>query len=735
MCVRCVDRYPQLQSINKQEGNAASEDVVPDRRRRASEISPPTTDNVQQQGPPPSRGRSDSLPSQKPRMQQRPQTNQSPQQRSDLPQHRQPNDMQGPRPHVPPQNAGPRPQHPQQVRPRHPGDQQKQHHGNGHPRPHYPNEQQRFPHPNEQRFPPPNGQIRAVHPVEQQQMQDHQHKKKQINDQQRQQIPAEPHKPPDHRSQHPQDIKNQNHLDQRHQQVPPQHRNPSAEQRGQNTSNSQRDQVSNDRNLNSLENRSQNDVIKTQNIVEQNRPVHPNDPRYQHQTEQQRSHQMDQPRSQHTNDQTRPRHQSEHFGPQLPLDQRNQQVGDPRLQYPVSQQPNQQRMPQTVDQKPHNIQSTMQKSQYHDEHYNSQQPQYPVGKDEHLQQQMHPLNDFNKPRPQHPTVQPPQKIPEGSVQTFAQNPPLDQEYVPQRPQGTEAHQMTPPPRNQRVRQPPEPQIIPRPQHPTQQDNGLVHYPQDVFKASNNHITDKTVQARERGQSKQFDGQPFPPENVKNGSNPYQQDISSRQHFDSESNQEECRRQDSTQKQFSNVHESLPHDKNIFVQRQGQNRQQAAQRPNETNTNLDSDKNDMYVSLSEQAVAHGLAYTNQDPQRQFQQQHQNVLRNDNSTSLPPATLPRSKPPEAPQPASRTKRDKPMSNQTLPRTGTNPFRTDTNPFRRESLPTETIDAGEYVTVAPRRGSLDDKTKLMSTHEQNRLNDLIKVMLTFIRCACKM
>lgn len=78
-----------------------------------------------------------------------------------------------------------------------------------------------------------------------------------------------------------------------------------------------------------------------------------------------------------------------------------------------------------------------------------------------------------------------------------------------------------------------------------------------------------------------------------------------------------------------------------------------------------------------------------------------------SSAPPATLPRTKPPEAPVPAAR---NIPAGNQTLPRTGTNPFRTDTNPFRRESLPTESIDAGEYVTVAPRRGSLDDRFKLM-------------------------
>lgn len=95
-----------------------------------------------------------------------------------------------------------------------------------------------------------------------------------------------------------------------------------------------------------------------------------------------------------------------------------------------------------------------------------------------------------------------------------------------------------------------------------------------------------------------------------------------------------------------------------------------------------------------------------------------LRNNNLSSSPPATLPRTKPPEVPVPAAR---NIPAGNQTLPRTGTNPFRTETNPFRRESLPTESIDAGEYVTVAPRRGSLDDRFKLMPTHHQNQLSDL--------------
>lgn len=132
-----------------------------------------------------------------------------------------------------------------------------------------------------------------------------------------------------------------------------------------------------------------------------------------------------------------------------------------------------------------------------------------------------------------------------------------------------------------------------------------------------------------------------------------------------------------------------------------------------------------IALLHKGQKHGRQGPRHELQGQIHEQQQ--LRNNNLSSLPPATLPRTKPPEVPVPAARKI---PAGNQTLPRTGTNPFRTETNPFRRESLPTESIDAGEYVTVAPRRGSLDDRIKLMPAQShQNELCDLKVKSIFFV------
>lgn len=834
MCVRCVDRYPQLlPSINKQDSNGTSEEVIVDKRRRTSECVPP--DKTQQQGTPPGRSRSGSLPSQKPRIQQRSLPTQNQQQRADISQQKPTDSMQAPRPDGLQQNISPRPPQPQQIRPRYPNEQQPQqkpHQASGHMRPSHPNGQQRFPHPNEQQRPlhPPDQQ-RPLHPPEQQRPQQPINQQRPLHptgqqrhqtpiDQQRPQHPVDPQRPhhpgdlhqkqqiPDqqklqhevdnqqiidkqkqqyangqqnsnlpveHRS-HTIDSKNQNNLEQRNHQSSQPHKNSVEQQRSQNSVNNQKEQSSIERKSNNIDPRTLNEHVKPTNAFDQQRhlqnnqrPPHPSDiQNQQHIVEHQRfPAPMDQPRPHHPNEQIRTKHSGDQYRPHHPIeqnrspypaDQRNQQIVDQRFPPPHDQL----RLQHPVDQKQqitgNNIQHSVHKPQYSQDYLTSQNHHFTAEKEpDFYQQQVYPENEPSKPRPQHPILHPQQQLhqlPEGTVQNIPPKNIQPTDFMPQRPQGPEVHQMIPPPRNQRVREPPEQQITPRPQHP-QQAQGLLHYPEDIFQKNNSHPLDKThdqhIQDKfqnqqefsperhrdqtqppqksqhnsERIQSKQINGKQYPSEILKNGNNQYPSDVPGRQQFENERDHEKYNRSEMTQKQFNN--ESLPIEKNVFSQRQPpQSRQQNVQRSNELiqQSQLENDKNGLYVSLNEQIPTHGPGILNQELQRPFQQ-HQNLLRNDNAMPTPPATLPRTKPPEIPQPASRSRRDKPSGTQTLPRTGTNPFRTDTNPFRKESLPAEAIDAGEYVTVAPRRGSLDERIKSMSSHDQNRLNEVIKVI----------
>ncbi|GFY67473.1 protein piccolo [Trichonephila inaurata madagascariensis] len=182
---------------------------------------------------------------------------------------------------------------------------------------------------------------------------------------------------------------------------------------------------------------------------------------------------------------------------------------------------------------------------------------------------------------------------------------------------------------------------------------------------------------------------------------------SEKQFLEEQNRNRDDKLDRSQQQLANSSEMYVQDKVPYLQQRQQHPQQRqSNQSSHKNALIDEEQNGVYET-----------------QKTFQQ---SAPGSEGSSASPPATLPRTKRPEPPQPAGRTtRREKPSSNQTLPRTGTNPFRTDTNPFRRESLPQEILDTGEYVTVAQRRGSLDERFRLMSSQDQNRVTDPMKAV----------
>ncbi|GBM74640.1 hypothetical protein AVEN_54851-1 [Araneus ventricosus] len=712
MCTPCSEKYPRLAPNARKQDLENHAEVPVDSRRRTSESAVPVTEERRQRiGPqeiaPPPRGRSDSLPGQSPRQmpQQKPQQMPNSQVRHDQPQHRPMHPGEGP------PFRGMRPDHPQQtppVRPQHP--QQ-------HPqtRPRYPVDQQRPPQPRS-------------------------------------------HHPPESRQQHPSDMQRPQHPDE--QKPGPQNGSMRHQQRPGNTAEQQRPHRSADqRHPQQADQRSlhQNGQQRLQQPMEQGRhEIHPENNRSQHPNDQQRHQQnAEAPRQEQHLDQGRPMHPS-----------------DPKRQHQIEQVQRQQHPMETHQKKPEKpLDMTHGPTQNHitDDFSNSNQRlqnsqendlDYPQAKSYHH-------NEPPKPKPQHPIVHPQNKVQQGH-EGVPICPPQDipqesQEHLQRR--QTESPQKLPPKRNQRLREPPEQQVTPRPQHPQQPPQEISHYspmktqhdqmhlsekasneqlfhqdmqhqqqyPPDKPNREQKHASNKSQFPQQHIPAKGNNGQMYNNEVVRGNGDQTSKDrshVPSERQFLDEQNRNRDEKSHETQRQTGMPPETYPQDKVPYPQQRQQHPQQRqSNQSSHRNALLEEEQNGVYVSLSEQKQAQeGPApfSVNQESQKTFLQHSQTVPGTDGSSASPPATLPRTKRPEAPQPAGRTtRREKPSSNQTLPRTGTNPFRTDTNPFRRESLPQEVIDAGEYVTVVPRRGSLDERFRLMSNQDQNRLAEAMKAV----------
>ncbi|XP_055936610.1 titin-like [Argiope bruennichi] len=711
MCTPCSEKYPRLAPSNRKPDLENHAEVPVDGRRRTSESAVPLTEERRQKmGPhevaPPPRGRSDSLPGQSPRQMPPQKQQQMPnsQGRHDQPQPRpmHPGEGQpfrGMRPDHPHQTPPVRSQHPQhpQARPRYPVDQQRP----PQPRPHHPPEPrqphpsdlQRPQHPDEQRQGPQNGsmrhqqrpgnaaeQQRPLRPADQRFSQQTDPRSMHQNGQQRLQQPMEQGRP----EFHPENNRSQHHIDQqRHQ---------------QNT-----------------------EPLRQEQHLDQGRPMHPSDPKRQHQMEQAQ-------RQQHPME-------SYQKKPEKPLD----------MMHSLTQ---------------NHIPDDLSNSNQRPQNSHENDLDYPQAKSYHH-------NEPPKPKPQHPIVHPPNKAQQGH-EGVPICPPQDipqesQEHIQRR--QTESPQKLPPKRNQRLREPPEQQVTPRPQHPqqppqevsqyspmkshqdkmqpsekTNNEPGFHHdmqhqqqYPPDKPNREQKHPSNKSQFHQQHIPTKGNNGQMHNNEIIRGNGDQTSMDrshVPSERQFLDEQNRNREDKSHEPQRQPVMPPETYPQDKVPFSQQRQQHPQQRqSNQSSHRNALVEEEQNGVYVSLSEQKQAQEGPTpfsVNQESQKTFSQHPQTIPGTEGSSASPPATLPRTKRPEPPQPAGRTtRREKPSSNQTTPRTGTNPFRTDTNPFRRESLPQEVIDAGEYVTVAPRRGSLDERFRLASNQDQNRLADSTKAV----------
>ncbi|GFT00084.1 protein piccolo [Nephila pilipes] len=702
MCTPCSEKYPRLPHNVKKTDLENHSEVPNDGRRRTSESAiPPNDERRQRMGPqegaPLPRGRSDSLPGQPPRQMQQQKPHQMPnaQIRHDQPQ---------PRPMHPgerPQYRGMRPDHPQQSQPLRP--QHPQHHSQP-PRPRYPVDQQR---PQQQR------DDRQHHPSEP--------RPPPSTDMQRSQYPSEEQKP------------GQPNSSMRPQQRP----GPAMDQQRPNRSMDQRSQHVNDqqRLQQNMEQR------RPDNSIENNRSQYPTDQqRHQQVTEPSRQEQhFDQGRSTHPIDQKR-QHQMEQAQRQQHPNEQSQKKTENTMHGPLQ------------NHTPDNYNNSNQRFQ----NVSENDLDYPQSKIYHH-------NEPPKPKPQHPIVHPQnkgQQIPEGRPISPSQDIPQDSQETMQRRQ-SDSPQKLPPKRNQRLREPPEQQVTPRPQHPGQPpaevpyqnqmkpQHDQVHtvgnsnsdqqyyqevqhqqYPSEKHHRNPKHSSTKSQPPQQHASPKGNNGQMYNHDNIKSNGDQITVDRShhpSEKQFLEEQNRNRDDKLDRAQQQLANSSEMYVQDKVPFPQQRQQHPQQRqSNQSSHKNALIEEEQNGVYVSLSEQRVTQEgpIPFAmNQDLQKGFQQSAPGP---EGSSASPPATLPRTKRPEPPQPAGRTtRREKPSSNQTLPRTGTNPFRTDTNPFRRESLPQEILDTGEYVTVAQRRGSLDERFRLMSSQDQNRLADAMKAV----------
>nr|XP_042904214.1 protein piccolo isoform X2 [Parasteatoda tepidariorum] len=710
MCGPCSERYPHLApGANRREPD--NNEVHTDVRRRTSECPVPSGDDRRQrigsqEGGPPQRSRSDSLPAQPPKqMQQRPQQPQNVQMRQEQGQ---------PRP-MHPNNGSPirvmRPDHPQQgqqMRPQHPQQQT---------RPRYPNDQQRSQQPRDPRLQHPMDQ-RPHHPIDQKL----QHPMDQRAPHQLDQRP--PH-PMDQRPPHPIDQRPPHPTDQR-----PPH---PMDQRFQQPNDAQRLLCQED------QRQMQPNGVQQQQKVS-SRPI---DPRQQ--IGEKQRYQQDQLRSEHAGD-----NQNVHYDSDLnrqhldQVDTSKMQTNNQRNQQPLDNpqrnQNNKDNHKKRSENSSNQYQSSPQKQQGPDV-YGSSQPRasHPIenGPDFPQSKTYYPSEQL-KPKPQHPIVHSQNRSHQGP-DNFSSYPNQEilPEYPPQRHlNALDSNQIIPPQRNQRLREPPEQQVIPRPQHPQEPPQ---EFPQ-------RHATDQKYPP-EKQRDQQFNKSQHPQFKVMNDQgekiqnrgevNQNFQDNTSvpfgKQPTDNQQRNYDDRNRSAITSQPQPMNPSemqqinkspQPQQRQQINQQRNQSeniqRQIVNQGPNRHGV-LESEQNDVYVSLSEQQSA-----KNNTP---FFEQGIS----DSETQAPPATLPRTKRPEVPTPAGRTtKREKIPPTQTLPRPGTNPFRNDNNPFRRESLPPEILDAGEYVTVAPRRGSLDERFRHMSNQDQARLVDVMKAGEVTIRPA---
>ncbi|GIY44832.1 protein piccolo [Caerostris darwini] len=700
MCTPCSEKYPRLTpNVRKSDMENHTEVPVDVRRRTSESAIAVTEDRRQRVGPqdvaPPPRGRSDSLSGQPPRQMQpqKPHPMPNAQIRHDQPRPMHPNDGQ--------QYRGMRPDHPQQnlpLRPQHP-----QHHSQ--PRPRYPVDQQRPQQPRNER-PHPASDPRQPLP----------------SDMQRPQYPPE------------------------EQRLGPPNGSMRQQQRPGNMTEQQRLPRSMDQ-----------------------RPLQPTDPRSHHPNDQQRSHQ--------NMEQGRPDHQMENNRSQHPAEQqRHQQTfehprQDPQFDQGKQMHPDMQKRQQMEQaQRQHNPAEALQRKgdkpidqthgplQNHipDDYANSNKKFQNVSENDldfSPQAKMYHHNELPKPQPQHPIVHTQnkgQQIHEGVPIVPSQDIPQESQEHMQRRQ-MESPQKLPPKRNQRLREPPEQQVIPRPQHPqqppqefsphtqikSQQDQMHVkeqqhhqQYPSDKNNREQKHASGKS-QLSQNISPRGGNGQTHNHDNIRGNNDQISMDRSqypSERHFLEDQNKIREDKPHGMPQQSTNLPEMYPQDKVPYPQQRQQQYPQQRQfnQSPQRNALVEEEQNGVYVSLSEQKGPQESSNSfplNQDSPKAFQNQQQVVPGSESSVS-PPATLPRTKRPEPPQPAGRTRREKPSANQNLPRTGTNPFRTDTNPFRRESLPQEVLDAGEYVTVAPRRGSLDERYRQMSSQDQNRLSEITKI-----------
>ncbi|PRD28128.1 UNVERIFIED_CONTAM: hypothetical protein NCL1_33351 [Trichonephila clavipes] len=707
MCTPCSEKYPRLPHPVKKTDLENHSEVSNEGRRRTSESAiQPNEERRQRMGPqeaaPLPRGRSDSLPGQPPRQMQQ----QKPHQMSNA-QIR--HDQSQPRPMHPgerPQYRGMRLDHPQQsppLRPQHP-----QHHSQP-PRPRYPIDQQRPQqqredrqhHPSESRQPPSTDMQRSQYPSDEQKLGQ---PNGSMRPQQRQGAPMDQQRPPrsmDQRPPHPMD------------------------QRSQHNNNQQRLQQY-------MEQR------KPEHVSENNRSQYPPD---------QTRHQQEPSKQEQHFDQGRPMH---------PVDQKRQHQMEQAQRQP---HPNEQ-----VQKKENVMLGPLQNHAL--ENYNNTNQRFQNGPENDLdypQSKIYHHNEPPKPKPQHPIVHPQnkgQQITDGRPISPPQDIPQESQEAILRRQ-SDSPQKLPPKRNQRLREPPEQQVIPRPQHPGQPppeipyqtpmksqhdqthsigntnneqqcypDMQHLQYPPDKHHRDPKRDSTKSQTPQQHASPKGNNGQMYNHDNMRSNGDQNTMDRSqhpSEKQFLEEQNRNRDDKLDRSQQQLPNSSEMYVQDKVPYLQQRQQHPQQRqSNQSSHKNALIDEEQNGVYVSLLEQRVPPDdpAPFTiNQETQKSFQQ---SAPGSEGSSASPPATLPRTKRPEPPQPAGRTtRREKPSSNQTLPRTGTNPFRTDTNPFRRESLPQEILDTGEYVTVAQRRGSLDERFRLMSSQDQNRVTDPMKAV----------
>ncbi|XP_054718182.1 uncharacterized protein LOC129227616 [Uloborus diversus] len=687
---------------------------------------------------------------------QHPMDEQRSQHPSDQPRPQHPMDQ--PRPQHPMDQ--PRPQHPMdQPRPQHPMDQPRPQHPMDQPRPQHPSAQSRSQHTVDHVRPPhPMDQVKPPHTNES-------HMSQQIKESQRLQQAVDErnlHTAEHHRQRvsetqdgNPEiisqltDLRPQNQKQQKLEQYIESQKgqHPGSQQKF--NKDSQKTQHSSDKqeiqnNRESLRNQHANDMHRSQNTNDFTKQQHPNDyPRDHPIFDQQRQ-------QQHIAE----RQQAEFLKSQKQIDQQklhgnNQKLLDHNGQQHLVNKLNQFMTNDLQQKRENNIQHDFQNS------FQSQ-PLFETG--EKIRCKEYSNNEPPKPRPQHPITHPPSKsqIVDLPPENLQEHPQQIQEYSPQR----DANVIDPyqkfPQRNQRLREPPDQQIMPKPQHPQQPPQEFLQMQQGkaqgpIYGRENTHdphfnqeramlehaARNQQNQQVPPGKQQQVPTHGYPKpsngqvnlENYRDTDQCNQENVRLPHARQSMNEYKKNQKEKNVQPNMGNLADSFPQEhpqqrhqqmeanRQLILQPSNGTRQPSSNENLHNRSQMDNEKNGIYVSLVDQKMS--------------QEQTPFPVKDDFASPTPPATLPRTKPLEPPPPAVRSsRREKMAGNQTLPKTGTNPFRSDTNPFRRESLPQEILDAGEYVTVAARRGSLDERLRHISTQEQAKPAESMKIDMKVLK-----